>query len=129
VVTEEATELEAGIADAATPQVIGTVREHEPIELPLNDLLDEAGRLTVSTDAEGEDYFAVYLKGGRVRLHARLRGADPDYRSRAPTKRRANSDWRSSGRRCQARRQSSGRGESIGRPERYGVTVERTRSS
>lgn len=57
--------------DGASRRLIATVREHEPIEVPVRELLDAAGQLNLSKDAHGEDYFAVFLKKGRVQLQAR----------------------------------------------------------
>lgn len=45
--------------------------EYAPVEVPLSDLLDDAGRLQLNTDVEAKGYFTVQLVKGRVRLQVR----------------------------------------------------------
>jgi len=51
-------------------RVVYAAREYEPVDVQLRDLLDESGRLQLSSDAEGAGYFTVNLKQGRVQLQA-----------------------------------------------------------
>jgi 5-methylcytosine-specific restriction enzyme subunit McrC len=47
------------------------VREYEPVDVPLSDLLDARGRLRLNSDVEAKGYFTVQLVKGLVRLQAR----------------------------------------------------------
>lgn len=46
-------------------------REHQPLDVPLDDLMDSRGRLRVNPDVEEKGYFTVQFAKGRVRLQAR----------------------------------------------------------
>jgi 5-methylcytosine-specific restriction enzyme subunit McrC len=48
-----------------------SVREHEPVDVPLSDLLDARGRLRLNSDVEAKGYFTIQLTKGLVRLQAR----------------------------------------------------------
>jgi len=46
-------------------------REHGPIDIPLDRLLGQDGRLDLNPEIESRDFFAVYLKKGSLKLQAR----------------------------------------------------------
>ncbi len=47
------------------------VREYEPVDVPLSDLLDARGHLRLNSDVEAKGYFTIQLTKGLVRLQAR----------------------------------------------------------
>lgn len=48
-----------------------SVREYDPVDVPLSDLLSTSGRLRLNPDVESKGYFTIQLTRGAVRLQAR----------------------------------------------------------
>lgn len=51
--------------------IVYRVREYDPVDVPLSDLLNAKGRLRLNPDVESKGYFTVQLTKGAVRLQAR----------------------------------------------------------
>jgi 5-methylcytosine-specific restriction enzyme subunit McrC len=51
--------------------IVYRVREYDPVEVPLSDLLNAKGRLRLNPDVESKGYFTIQLTKGAVRLQAR----------------------------------------------------------
>jgi 5-methylcytosine-specific restriction enzyme subunit McrC len=51
--------------------IVYSVREYDPVDVPLSDLLSASGRLRLNPDVESKGYFTIQLTRGAVRLQAR----------------------------------------------------------